>query len=41
MVSEEETDPEDPCEELSETDMAEIQEDRFEDEMKLAGSQAQ
>ena len=31
MVSEEEADPEDPCEELPDTDMAEIQEDRFED----------
>ena len=35
MVSEEEPDPEDPCEELPDTDMAEIQaeiqEDRFED----------
>ena len=31
MVSEEEADPEDPCGELPDTDMAEIQEDRFED----------
>ena len=31
MVSEEEADPEDPSEELPDTDMAEIQEDRFED----------
>jgi len=31
MVSEEEADPEDPCGELPDRDMAEIQEDRFED----------
>ena len=31
MVSEEEADPEDPCGALPDTDMAEIQEDRFED----------
>lgn len=31
MVSEEVAYPEDPCEELPDTDMAEIQEDRFED----------
>ena len=31
MVSEEEADPEDPYGELPDTDMAEIQEDRFED----------